>query len=145
MFLTSFSIIQVICILLVSKYSYMYSMTPKYFFYFFAYEHPNYAEFQADFKSHFFQLFRNQREILLCFDIHIQFFLKQIVFRSYQYLFETLKPDSQETAQHIVKTFFYKSVLDLLFTSLYPWTPIIFLKKHHHRCVLQFILATPLS
>ncbi len=33
------------------SYSYMYSVTPKYFNSFFGYEYPKYAEFHADFKS----------------------------------------------------------------------------------------------
>jgi hypothetical protein len=34
-----------------NKYSYMYSMTPKFFNSFLAYEYSKYAEFYADFKS----------------------------------------------------------------------------------------------
>ncbi len=35
--------------------------------------------------------------------------------------FETLKPNSQETAQ-IMKNAFYKSFLELLFTPIFQWT-----------------------
>jgi hypothetical protein len=34
-----------------NKYSYMYSMTPKFFLFFLAFEYLKYAEFYADFKS----------------------------------------------------------------------------------------------
>ncbi len=53
--------------------------------------------------SHFSQQFRNHRKILRCFDTHSNF-VKKI--RLYQHFFETLKPNSHETAQNL----FFKSV-----------------------------------
>ncbi len=47
---------------------------------------------------------------------------------SYYHFFETLKPNSQEKLK-ILKNMYYKSVLELLFTPLNPWTPFIFLKN----------------
>jgi hypothetical protein len=44
-------------------------------------------------------------------------------------IFKTLKPNAQETAQKIFKYLFYKSVLELFFTHINPWTSIIYLKK----------------
>jgi hypothetical protein len=65
------------------KYLYMYSMTPKNFYIFFAYEYQKYAVFYADFKpveiigrkctqKTLFANFRNHGKILACFDTHIQ-------------------------------------------------------------------------
>jgi hypothetical protein len=54
-------------------------------------------------------------------------------------LFETSKPNSQETAQKSLKKVLYKSVLELLFTPTYkPMNPPSLKKtKHHNRCTLS--------
>ncbi len=77
--------------------------------------------------SHFSKQFRNQHKTLRLFDAHYQI-LRRIGFRSYQHIFVTLKPKSQETAQNC-KNMIYKSVFELLFTPICSSTPIIS-KKH---------------
>jgi hypothetical protein len=68
--------------------------------------------------SHFSQLFRNQRKLLRCFDTHIQI-LQRKSFNVILALFETLKPDSQETAQNFEKRV-SKNFFELLFTPINP-------------------------
>ncbi len=39
----------------------------------------------------------------------------------------------------VLKHAFYKSALELIFTPIYPWSPIIFFRKHHNHCNLTYI------
>ncbi len=72
--------------------------------------------------SHFSQQFRNQRKILRCFDTHIQI-LQRKSFYVILALFETLKPDSQETAQNLEKCVVLKKCLRITF---YTYKPLSF-------------------
>ncbi len=55
--------------------------------------------------SQLFQRIQNQRKILR-FLTPFSIFSKKKFFRSYLYFFQTLKPNAQETAQKIKKTYF---------------------------------------
>ena len=87
--------------------------------------------------SHFSQQFRNQRKILCCFDTHIQI-LQRKSFYVILALFETIKPDSQETAQNFEKRVLQKC-LRITFYTCKPVNPFQFLKKHQNRCTLPYI------
>jgi hypothetical protein len=54
---------------------------------------------------------------------------------SYKHFFETLKPDSQETAQNFEKRVLQKC-LRITFYTYIPVNPFHFLKKHQNRCTL---------
>ena len=54
---------------------------------------------------------------------------------SYQHFFETLKPDSQETAKNFEKRVLQKC-LRITFCTYKPVNPFHFLKKHQNRCTL---------
>ena len=54
---------------------------------------------------------------------------------SYQHFFQTLKPDSQETAQNFEKRVLQKC-LRITFYTYKPVNPFHFLKKHQNRCTL---------
>ncbi len=68
--------------------------------------------------SHFSQQFRNQCKILRCFEIKS--------FHVILALFETLKPDSQETAQHFEKRVLQKCCR-ITFYTYKPVNPFHFL------------------
>jgi hypothetical protein len=54
---------------------------------------------------------------------------------SYYHFFESLKPDSQETAQNFEKRILLKC-LRITFYTYKPMNPFHFLKKHQNRCTL---------
>ncbi len=56
---------------------------------------------------------------------------------SYQRFFETLKPDSQETAQNFEKRILQKCLFTFTFYTYKPVNPFHFLKKHLNRCTLM--------
>jgi hypothetical protein len=64
-------------------------------------------------------------------------FCKEKVFMSYQHFFETLKPDSQETAQHFEKSVLQKC-LRITFYTYKPMNPFHFQQKHQNRCTLLY-------
>ncbi len=62
-------------------------------------------------------------------------FCEEKVFRSYKHFFETLKPNSQETAQNFEKLVLQKC-LRIAFYTYIPVNLYSFLKNHHNRCTL---------
>jgi hypothetical protein len=54
---------------------------------------------------------------------------------SYKHFFETLKPDSQETAKKFEKRVLQKC-LRITFYAYKTVNPFYFLKKHQNRCTL---------
>ncbi len=87
--------------------------------------------------SPFSQQFRNQRKIFRFFYTHIQI-LQRKSFYVILAFFETLKPDSQETAQNFEKRVLQKC-LRITFYTYKPVNPFNFIKKHQNRCTLVYI------
>jgi hypothetical protein len=77
--------------------------------------------------SHFSQQFQNQHKILRCFDTQIQV-LQRKRFYVILALFETLQPDSQETAQNFEKRVLQKC-LRITFYAYKTVNSFHFLKK----------------
>jgi hypothetical protein len=84
---------------------------------------------------HFSQQIPNQRKILSCFDIHFQILWRKS-FLVILAFFETLKPNSQETAQNFEKHVLLKC-LRIAFYTYIPVNRYNFLKKHHNRSTLM--------
>ncbi len=61
---------------------------------------------------------------------------------SFQHIFETLKPNSQETAQNFEKRVLQKCLRHTFYTQK-PVNPFHFLKKHHNRCTLLWTSGIP--
>ncbi len=76
--------------------------------------------------SRFSQQFWNQRKILRCFDTHIKISHRKS-FYVILALFWNFKARFARNGSIFWKT--SKSVLELLFTPINPWTPFIFLKN----------------
>jgi hypothetical protein len=95
-------------------------MTPNFFFSSFLahkYEYQKYTEFYADVKSVEI-IGKKYTQKVICPNVSQVTRVRRRQTQQFRN-FETLKPNSQETAQNF-ENMFYKSVLELRFTLFYP-------------------------